>query len=164
MKASDIYTKSSLVLSKAIVNFVADYEDFSPVAYLPTPNDVLTIGFGHTRNVKPGMVITREQAKELLLDELFEFAADVKRLVKVPLTQNQFDAIVSLVYNVGTTSFRNSRSLKRLNSGDYTEFVNGAFHPQHGWVKQKGKILKGLQRRRADEARIFKENVYERTY
>jgi len=163
MSNPSIYTKSSLVLTKDIVNFVADYEAFSPVAYLPTPNDVLTIGFGHTRNVKPGMVITREKAKELLLEEMFEFAADVKNLVKVNLTQNQFDAIVSLVYNVGTTSFRNSRSLKRLNSGDYEGFVNGAFHPTLGWVKQKGKILKGLVRRRADEARIFKDSVYERT-
>jgi lysozyme len=163
MSNPSIYTKSSLVLTKDIVNFVADYEAFSPVAYLPTPNDVLTIGFGHTRNVKPGMVITREKAKELLLEEMFEFAADVKNLVKVNLTQNQFDAIVSLVYNVGTTSFRNSQSLKRLNSGDYEGFVNGAFHPTLGWVKQKGKILKGLVRRRADEARIFKDSVYERT-
>ena len=164
MVTSNIYTKGSIVLSKDIVAFVADYEDFSPVAYLPTPNDVLTIGFGHTRSVKPGMVITREEAKELLLDEMFEFAVDVKRLIKVDLTQNQFDAIVSLVYNVGITSFRNSRSLKRLNSGDYEGFVNGAYHPTLGWVKQKGTILKGLVRRRADEARIFKEGIYERTY
>lgn len=161
---TDVFTKDGVSVSKKIINFIADYEDFSPVPYLPTPNDVPTIGYGHTRNVKPGMRITEEQAKELLLHEVLEFAIEVKKLIKVDVTQNQFDAIVSLVYNVGETSFSRSRSLKRLNSGNYEGFVNGAYHPTLGWVKQKGKILKGLQLRRNDEARIFKENVYKRTY
>jgi len=120
-------------------------------AYLPTPNDVWTIGYGHTKTAKPGMRITLAGAEALLKHDLAWVEAALKKYVKVPLTQNQYDALASFVYNLGETNFKNSTLLKMLNKGDY----QGAADQLPRWDKQKGKTLKGLTIRRNHERDLF---------
>jgi lysozyme len=101
-------------------------------AYVDTVG-VLTIGVGHTGpDVKPGMTITREQSQALLKKDL-EWAEAAVNKVRVPLNQNQFDALVSFVFNIGATAFAKSTLLKLLNAGDYS----GAAAQFMVWTKQK---------------------------
>jgi len=116
------------------------------------PAGVLTIGVGHTGpDVKPGMRITQAQSDALLSADLAKFEKAVANAVKVPLTQNQFDALVSFTYNLGEGNLRASTLLKRVNAGDMAaaaaEFAK--------WDKAGGKVLSGLTKRRAAEAALF---------
>lgn len=130
---------------------IKKWEELRLEAYLPTPNDVWTIGWGHTKTAKRGMKITRQEAQRLF-DSDVQWAEDaVNNLVKVPLTQNQFDALVSFVFNIGETKFRKSTMLRKLNAGDY----EGAAAEFPRWNKQKGEVLRGLVRRRAEEMEYF---------
>lgn len=112
---------------------------------------VWTIGWGHTKGVTPGMTCTRSQAVQWLLEDSAEAAAAVRRLVKVPLTQNQFDALVSLVFNTGPDPLTKTLG-KRLNAGDY----EGAAVQFSKWIYAKGKKLNGLVARRKAEATLFR--------
>ena len=114
---------------------------------------VWTIGYGHTKGVFEGMSITQEEAEQMLLTELEEYEGYVEKYVTVPLTQNQFDALVVWVYNLGPTNFRNSTLLKELNSGNYT----AAGKEITRWNKAGGKVLAGLVKRREAEAELFNE-------
>ena len=114
---------------------------------------VWTIGYGHTKGVYDGMTITQEEAEQMLLTELEEYEGYVEKYVTVPLTQNQFDALVVWVYNLGPTNFRNSTLLKELNSGNYT----AAGKEITRWNKAGGKVLAGLVKRREAEAELFNE-------
>ena len=100
---------------------------------------VWTIGYGHTKGVYDGMTITQDQAEQMLLSELEEYEGYIKDMVTVPLTQNQFDALVVWVYNLGPTNFRNSTLLKELNAGNY----NAAGQEITRWNKAGGKVLAG---------------------
>lgn len=132
-------------------NLIKKWEKLKLVAYLPTPDDVWTIGWGHTLGVKKGDKITKDQAQEFFIQDK-QWAEDaVNQKVKVPLTQEQFDALVSLVFNIGVNSFSRSTLLKKLNSKNY----QGAADQFNVWVKQKGKTLTGLVRRRAEERSYF---------
>ena len=128
-----------------------------------TVKGTLTIGIGHTaaarHPMKPalGLRITDEQALEILDVDLDECEDDVNRLVKVPLTQGQFDACVSLVFNIGVGNFQKSSILKKLNKGDY----NGARAAFDLYVKAKGVTLRGLQRRRDGEQALWDSQVPE---
>lgn len=132
-------------------NLIKKWEELRLEAYLPTKDDVLTIGWGHTRNVYPGMVITKEEAEMFFGEDVRWVEKALNRLVKVPLNQNQFDALASLVFNIGETQFRTSTILRKLNAGDY----EGAAAEFPKWRKQKGKVLRGLVRRRAEEMEYF---------
>ncbi|HDV7154058.1 TPA: lysozyme, partial [Yersinia enterocolitica] len=83
-----------------------------------------TVGVGHTgvvdgKPVAVGMVITKNKSSELLRSDLAWVEKSIATNVKVPLTQNQYDALCSLIFNIGPTAFSNSTVLKRLNAGDY---------------------------------------------
>lgn len=120
-------------------------------AYL-CPAGVWTIGYGHTgTDVWPGLVITEKWAESLLERDLRTFEAYVSGYVKVDLTQDQFDALVSFVYNIGAEAFKNSTMLKKLNAGDY----EGAAKEFPRWNKSKGKVLPGLVKRREAERKLF---------
>ena len=114
---------------------------------------VWTIGYGHTKGVYDGMTITQDQAEQMLLSELEEYEGYIKDMVTVPLTQNQFDALVVWVYNLGPTNFRNSTLLKELNAGNY----NAAGQEITRWNKAGGKVLAGLVKRREAEAQLFSD-------
>ena len=108
---------------------------------------VWTIGYGHTKGVYDGMTITQDQAEQMLLSELEEYEGYIENMVTVPLTQNQFDALVVWVYNLGPTNFKNSTLLKELNAGNY----NAAGQEITRWNKAGGKVLAGLVKRREAE-------------
>jgi lysozyme len=114
---------------------------------------VWTIGYGHTKGVYDGMTITQGQAEQMLLTELEEYEGYIESMVTVPLTQNQFDALVVWVYNLGPTNFRNSTLLKELNAGNY----NAAGQEITRWNKAGGKVLAGLVKRREAEAELFND-------
>ena len=114
---------------------------------------VWTIGYGHTKGVYNGMTITQEEAEQMLLTELEEYEGYIENMVTVPLTQNQFDALVVWIYNLGPTNFKNSTLLKELNAGNY----NAAGQEITRWNKAGGKVLAGLVKRREAEAQLFSD-------
>ena len=116
-----------------------------------TGGEPWTIGWGHTGGVKRGDTCTQAQADAWLLQDLDRFEQAVERLVSVPLTQNQFDALTSFCYNVGAGALQQSTLLRKLNAGDY-EGAQGQFAR---WNRAGGKEMPGLTRRRAAEAELF---------
>jgi len=137
-------------------DLIAEYEGCVLKAYR-CPAGVLTIGIGHTSaagspTVAAGMVITRDEADTILARDLLRFEAGVERLVKVPLTQGQFDSLVSFAFNLGETALKGSTLLRRLNAGDYT----GAANEFGKWNRAGGRVLPGLTRRRTAEAALFR--------
>jgi len=133
------------------IALVKEFEDCRLEAYLPTPEDVPTIGWGSTRGVSMGDVWTQAQADAALLDDLEDAETCVNRQVKVPLQQEEFDALVSLAFNIGCNAFAGSTLVRKLNESDY----DGAAKEFLRWSKQAGKVLPGLVRRRAAEAKLF---------
>jgi len=131
------------------------------------PIGIWTIGWGHAirvgtdylrgrENRKAAMDlypggITKEQAEQLLRGDLMDTCRDVEALVAVPLTDNQFGALVSFTFNLGRGSLAKSTLLKQLNASDYS----GAAAEFLKWNKAGGKVLKGLTERRAAESKLF---------
>ncbi len=112
---------------------------------------VWTIGYGHTKDVQEGDVWSESHADHMLEVELEEFEGYINNNVTVALSQNQFDALVSWVYNLGPANLKASTMLKVLNSGDY----EGVPAQIKRWNKAGGKVLEGLIRRREAEALLF---------
>ena len=112
---------------------------------------VWTIGYGHTKDVEPGMQITKEDAEEMLVEELHEYESYINDFVTAPLSQNQYDALVSWVYNLGPANLKASTMLKVLNAGEYEEVPA----QMKRWNKAGGKVLEGLIRRREAESLLF---------
>ncbi len=138
---------ASLTLSAATLVGIAVHEGYRSDAYTPVAGDVPTIGFGTTENVKFGDKISVERALVRLLDDASEFEQAVKRCAPVPMYQYEFDAYVSLSYNIGSGAFCSSTLVKKLNSGDYV----GACEQILRWDRFKGKPLAGLTKRRQQE-------------
>jgi len=109
--------------------------------------DVPTIGFGTTSGVKPGDRITPTQALSRAMADIQQYEGAVKQCVKVPLTQNEYDAFISLSYNIGTGAFCRSTLVKKLNQQQYTEACQEILK----WDKFNGKPLAGLTKRRQEE-------------
>lgn len=138
-------------ISENGIKLVKSFEGLKLVAY-KCPAGIWTIGYGHTGpDVTPGQVITQAQADALLARDLERFEAGVARLVKVPMTQNQLDALVCFSYNLGLGALQGSTLLRLLNAGDYA----GAAAQFPRWDKAGGKVLPGLTRRRAAEQALF---------
>ena len=112
---------------------------------------VWTIGYGHTKDVQEGDEWSESHADHMLEVELEEFEEYINDNVTVALSQNQFDALVSWVYNLGPANLKASTMLKVLNSGDY----EGVPAQIQRWNKAGGKVLEGLIRRRKAEALLF---------
>lgn len=138
-------------ISKQGLDLIKTFEGLRLQAYMPTPVDVPTIGYGHTKTAKLGMVITKAGADALLVHDLAWVEKAVNKEVKVALTQPQYDALCSFVYNLGATNFRSSTLLKRINAGRYSDAANELLR----WDKQGKKVLRGLTRRREAERELF---------
>lgn len=138
-------------ISQKGIDLIKNFEGCRLTAY-KCPAGVLTIGYGHTgADVKEGQTITQEQAEKLLRSDLVVHCNNVSGLVKVPLNQNQFDALVSFEYNIGYGNFKSSTLLRLLNQGDY----NGAAEQFQRWRYANGKVLSGLITRRQKEKDLF---------
>lgn len=115
-----------------------------------------TIGWGHTGpEVHEGLTINLSHAEKLLAQDLLSAERSVNRYTEAELNQNQFDALVSFVFNCGVGNFSTSTLLKKLNDKDYA----GAAKEFERWNKSKGKVLGGLTRRRKMEAELFSKKV-----
>lgn len=130
---------------------VKEFEGLRLQSYI-CPAGVWTIGYGHTRGVKPGQKITEAQAEDLLRKDLDRYQVELANLVHVPVTQGQFIALMSWFYNLGNTrAVRDSTLLKLLNSGDYM----GAANQFPRWNKSGKVVIDGLTRRREAERKMF---------
>lgn len=140
---------------------LAAYDDFRPMRKLEPGDEVLgtvTIGWGHIKTAKPGMVITEREAEELLRADLKKFIEGVDRNTDhLELKQHEFDALVSFAFNVGLGALRKSTLLRLLYEGAPREDVAEQFHR---WVFSKGVRLEGLAKRRKDEANLFLHGAY----
>ena len=132
------------------LELIKHFEGCELTAY-KCPAGVWTIGYGHTKDVVEGMTISKEEAEQMLVDELHEYENYINEYVNVALSQNQFDALVSWVYNLGPANLKASTMLKVLNSGKYEDVPAQIKR----WNKAGGKVLEGLIRRREAEACLF---------
>jgi lysozyme len=138
-------------LSEHGAEFIAGFEGFRANAYWDSWGKVWTIGYGHTSGVEQGQKVSKKQALNLLEKDAANAATAVRDLVHVSLTQNQFDALVSFVFNLGAGSLAESTLLKKLNKGNY----KGAAKEFVKWNHAGGVVLAGLTRRREAEAALF---------
>lgn len=129
---------------------IAEFEGFSSTVYRCQAG-VPTIGFGHTKDVTEGQTITKEDALRLLMSELSTLQKALASVIHVDVTEGQFVAILSLVYNIGMWKFRTSTLLRELNKGN---FVN-AGNEFARWIYVKRQPTEGLMRRRAKEREVF---------
>lgn len=165
-------TKNTHAISARGLAFIKGFESFVGYVYddLVPPvkgkyrewkgepvKGTLTIGYGHTDaarhplKISRGLRITEKEACDILDTDLDDVEAAVNRLVKVPLTQGQYDALVSLAFNMGEGNLRKSSLLAKLNRGDY----DGARAAFDLYVKSRGQTLRGLQRRRDGEQALW---------
>ena len=135
------------------IALIKEFEGLRLKAYL-CPGGVWTIGYGHTAGVKPGMVISEAQAEEYLKADLIAFERYLNGL-GLALNQNQFDALVSFIYNVGTGNFSSSTLLRKIRVNPQDNSIMDEFLR---WVYSKGRVLPGLQRRRLDEMKLYFSN------
>jgi lysozyme len=129
-------------------NLLKKFEGCKLKAY-HCPAGVCTIGYGHTSaagapQVVDGMTITQAQAEDILKRDIVKYEVAVMDLVKVKLTQNQFDVLVDFAYNAGVGNLKSSTMLKKVNAGDFDAVPAELMK----WVKGGGKVLPGLVRRR----------------
>jgi lysozyme len=137
-------------INQATLSLIESFEGLRLNAYLDSVG-VPTIGYGHTRGVKIGQVITESQAQEFLKRDLQDAIAGVERLVTTELTDNQFGALVSLVFNIGIGNFAKSSLLRKVNMKQFIAAADSFA----AWNKAGGKVLPGLTRRRAAEKKLF---------
>lgn len=138
------YSKQGMALTE-------QFESCRLVAFKPTPTDPWTIGWGHTKGVEEGQTCSQEQADQWLLDDVGDAENAVNQLVKGGLTQEEFDALVDFVFNVGVDAFANSTMLRLLNEHD----IDGAIGEFDKWDHAGGVEVAGLLRRRQAERALF---------
>lgn len=141
--------------SKAGLDLIKKFEGCKLTAYR-CPAGVWTIGYGHTSaagepKVMEGMKITAQEAERILAQDLVKYEKAVERVILRPMTQHQFDALVSLCFNIGQGALAGSSVVRRFNSGD----IQGAADAFLMWTKAGGKELQGLVNRRKDERALF---------
>lgn len=153
-------TRAPTRVSQRGIDLVKRFEGYSRGAY-PDPGTgakPYTVGYGTTRikgqPVRQGETVTEAQAEGYLADDLRSFEQEVLN-EGLALNQNQFDAVVSLVYNIGGANFRSSTLLKKLKAGKFRQAAKE--FPR--WRRANGRILSGLARRRAAEKALFEEDV-----
>ena len=153
IKAKEKYN----VFSKNCLDLIKQFEGFESHAY-PDPQsggEPYTIGYGFTRvngrKVQPGDTMSRAEADELFKAIVKKYNDYVLHYVKVPLTQNQEDALTCFVFNIGPWKFKNSTALRRLNKGDY----HGGIEAATWWVAPGTRVEKGLRKRRQAEKKLF---------
>lgn len=138
---------ASLALSAAALVGIALNEGYSDTPIIPIPGDVPTIGFGTTEGVKAGDKTTPVKALARALADVQKYEGAVKKCVKAPLYQYEYDAYISLSYNIGVGNFCGSTLVKKLNTEDYA----GACKEILRWDRAGGRVVKGLSIRRQKE-------------
>lgn len=136
------------------VDLIKQFEGMRLTSY-KCPAGVWTIGYGSTtfegHKVTEGMTITEKQAEQQLIRDLQPACRAIDAYVTAPLNNNQYCALVSFVYNIGSGNFKTSTLVKKLNAEDY----QGASDELLRWNKSNGHVLEGLCRRREAEKKLF---------
>jgi lysozyme len=133
------------------IELITSFEGLELTSYKDAVG-IWTIGYGHTGpEVKYGQKITKEEATDLLKKDLEWVENTIRSLVKTPITQSQFDALASFIFNVGGTRFSKSTLLLALNAGEYQKAADEFLK----WDKAGGNVLPGLTRRRKAERELF---------
>ena len=145
-----IQRTKNMNISQEGLGLIKKFEGCELEAYVCAAG-VWTIGYGSTKEVKEGDKISQEEADKLLLHEMDEYEGYITDNVTVDLKQNQFDSLVSWVFNLGPTNLKASTMLKVLNLGNF----EGVPEQMKRWNKANGKTLDGLIRRREAEALLF---------
>ena len=135
------------------IALIKEFEGLRLKAY-KCPGGVWTIGYGHTAGVKPGMVISEAQAEEYLMADLIASEKYLNDL-RLAINQNQFDALISFIYNVGTGNFSRSTLLRKVRANPQDNSIMDEFLR---WVYSKGRVLPSLQRRRLAEMKLYFSN------
>lgn len=138
-------------ISQRGIDLIKSFEGLSLKAYSDVVG-VLTTGYGHTKDVVAGTRITEQQAEDFLREDLEESEQYVSKYVKRKLTQNQFDALVSFVFNCGVGNFLKSTLLKKVKINPNDPTIAMEFSK---WIHAGGKPLEGLRRRRKAEAELY---------
>ena len=149
------YRRRKLKISQEGVALIKKFEGCELTAYQCSAG-VWTIGYGHTKGIEEGMEITQQEAEDMLVEELHEYENYINDNVTAPLSQNQFDAMVSWVYNLGPANLKASTLLKVLNAGNYDDVP----FQMRRWNKAGGVTLDGLIRRREAEALLFQNKEW----
>ncbi|MPM65656.1 Lysozyme RrrD [bioreactor metagenome] len=143
--------------SQKAIQIIKDSESLKLKAYI-CPAGKLTIGYGHTKNVTPAMMISPLQAEQLLAEDVSSAEADLNKLLKKSLKQNQYDALVDFVFNLGAQKLATSTLLKMVNTNPHNALIPAEFlkwvyatNPKTG-LKEK---LPGLVTRREKEAKLY---------
>lgn len=136
--------------SKAGIELIKRHEGLRLAAYL-CPAGVPTIGYGHTKGVRFGQVITEAEAEQFLIEDLKTSEQEIDSH-NLQLNQNQFDALVSFVFNVGAGNFRSSTLLRRVRFNPDDRDIENQFKR---WVYANGRVLPGLIKRRNDESKLY---------
>lgn len=152
-----------MIISQKGIDLIKKFEGFKSYIYKDIAG-VLSIGYGHAINYKKRALIkainsnaniTEEEATKLLKTDIKEAERGINSSVDVMLSQGQFDALVSLVYNWGIYNFRLSVGLEKLNEGNYLDAANEFFSKEKGVIRVKGKIIVGLVKRRQAELELW---------
>lgn len=144
-----------MTTSEQALAAIKGFEGFRALAYVDS-SGVATIGYGETRSVHPGMYVTEHEADLMLRAEVQEIEKELRILVKVPLNQGQYDALVDFCYNLGAGSLSRSTLLVLLNAKDYT----AASQEIPKWCRDRhGNEIAGLKARRFVEQRWFDTGV-----
>ena len=149
------YAVAGLSLTAAGLVSLANFEGLSGEAYIPVPGDVPTIGFGSTSGVEMGDKISVPEALERLMRDVENAESAIGQCVKVPLSQGEYDAYTSFIFNVGGNAFCASTLVKKLNAGDYP----GACLELKRWVYVDGKVVHGLVKRRNMEFQMCMNKI-----
>jgi lysozyme len=142
--------ENKMQISQEGLALIKKFEGCELEAY-KCPAGVWTIGYGHTKDVKEGDKINKDEADYLLQEEMIEYESYINDMVDVDLNQSQYDSMCAWVYNLGPSNLGSSTMLRVLNEGKYDEV------PQQmkRWNKANGEVLDGLIRRREAEALLF---------
>jgi lysozyme len=147
--------------SKNALDLIEHYESFAPRKYI-CPAGKPTIGYGHvilpTESNLNTAVLSKEEAIDILTKDVARFEAAVSKLVKVPLEQNEFDALISFVFNLGEGNLASSTLLKVINENMKSEAYNQFLRWNKSEVQGKMTELEGLTKRRKSEAILFRDN------
>jgi lysozyme len=141
---------ATLALSAVGLVGLVVHEGYTDKAVIPVPGDVPTIGFGTTEGVKLGDRTTPPAALERALTDVGKYEGALKRCVRVPLHQHEYDAALQLSYNIGAGAFCKSTVVRRWNAGDYA----GGCEAFLMWNKVNGRVVQGLVNRRERERKL----------
>ena len=143
--------------SRAGLELIKSFEGFRETA-IRLPDGRWMIGYGHSRTAREGLTISEQDAEDLLAYDLRPVEDAIKSMIFAPLNQNQFDALVSLVFNISSAQFRDSDILRLLNAGNFLSAANGFDVWRRARIHGRVMVVDALVRRRAAEKALFLEH------